>query len=462
MDILENDTIKKPHNINLMAGIIMIGTFVMVLNQTILFTALPHIMKDFNINASTVQWLSTAYMLTNGVLIPTTAFLSERFSTRQLFIGAMCMFLIETSIAVFANNFTTLLVARVIQACGAGITMPLMQMVLFTIYPKEKRGFIMGLAGLVIGFGPAIGPTLSGFIIDNFSWRYVFIVVLPITAIILILSILYIVNVSKTNKNRKFDFISIILSTLGFGLLLYATSSTNILLYLTIGIILVILFIFRQSKLDIPMLEFKVFKFSTFSLATIIAIISFISLISVETLLPMYIQNLRNMSALESGLILLPGAIISGIMSPISGRFLDKVGGKPLAIIGCIIITLSTIPFIFIKIDIPIILIIAIYALRLIGTTLTMMPITTIALNSLPNNLINHGSAVINTFRQVIGSIGTAFLVTTYTNMSAKALSTGITTDTISAQIYGMSWSFIFSLVLAVLGILVSLFIKKK
>lgn len=462
MNILKKDISKKPYNINLMAGIIMIGTFVMVLNQTILFTALPHIMKELNINATTVQWLSTGYMLTNGVLIPVTAFLSERFTTRQLFITAMSMFFIGTLIAVFSNSFSTLLLARIIQALGAGITMPLMQMVLFTIYPKEKRGFIMGLAGLVIGFGPAIGPTLSGFIIDNFSWIYIFIIVSPITLIILILSTIYIKNVTKVNKNRKFDFISVILSTLGFGSLLYATSSSNILLYLGIGIILVILFIFRQSKLDTPMLEFKVFKYYTFSLATIIAIVSFISLISIETLLPMYIQNLRNMSALDSGLILLPGAIISGVMSPISGRLVDKIGGKYIAILGSVIIALSTIPFIFLTIDMPIILIIIVYALRLIGTTLTMMPVTTLALNSLPNNLINHGSAVINTFRQVIGSIGTAFLITTYSNMSNKALETGTITDPISAQIYGMSSSFIVGLILACIGIVVSLRLKKS
>lgn len=461
MNILKKDISKKPYNINLIAAIIMIGTFVTVLNQTVLFTALPHIMKDFNINANTVQWLTTAYMLTNGILIPITAFFSERFTTRQLFISAMSMFFFGTLIAILANNFIILLIARIIQACGAGISIPFMQTVLFTIYPKEKRGFIMGLAGLVIGFGPAIGPTLSGFIIDNFSWRYIFIIVLPIAFLVLIFSAIYIKNITKTSNNRKFDLISVILSTLGFGSLLYSTSSSNTILYIIIGIISVILFIIRQSKLDKPMLEFKVFRYYVFILSTIISIISFISLISVETLLPMYIQNLRNMSALHSGLILLPGAIISGIMSPISGRIVDRIGGKLLAIIGSLIIALTAIPFMFLKIDMPIWIIIMVYAIRLIGTTLTMMPITTIALNSLPNDLINHGSAVINTFRQVGGSIGTAFLVTTYTSISSKALESGLITDPILSQIYGLRYSFIAAFILGLISIVISLFLKK-
>ncbi|NMC59911.1 MAG: multidrug efflux MFS transporter, partial [Candidatus Methanofastidiosa archaeon] len=460
------ETTKQFYNRNLITVIFMVGTFVTILNQTVLFTALPQIMLDFQISADIAQWLTTFYMLMNGVLIPVTAFLIEKYSTRQLFILAMGLFALGTTIAAISNNFTMLLLARIIQACGAGITIPLMQTVIFTIFPKEKRGTAMGLVGLVISFAPAIGPTFSGFVIDQFSWRYIFLLVLPIAVIVLLIAIVYLKNVTEVNKNQKIDLPSVVLSTLGFGFLLYGVSiagsnyqsSLSASLWIIAGIIGIVLFIIRELKLEIPMLEFRVFKSRGFSLTTISVVISFIVLMGLQTILPLYIQDIRNMSAFYSGLILLPGAIANGVVSLIAGNIYDKIGGKYLGLIGFLVIAVSSIPFVFLELNTSISIIIIFYTLIMLGIGIIMMPMTTEGLNSLRDNLIYHGTAVNNTFRQVGGSIGTALLITIYTNVSNNTIESGITE--INAQIHGMSYAFIGIAIFACIGIIISFFLK--
>lgn len=444
----------------------MVGTFVTTLNQTVLITALPHIMRSFSISADTAQWLTTAYLMMNGILIPVTAFLSEKYTTRQLFIAGMGLFIAGTALATVSNSFPMLLIARVIQACGPGINLPLMQTVFFKVFPKDKRGAAMGLAGLVVGFAPAIGPTLSGLIVDHFSWRYIFLIVLPVAIVVFALGIVYMRNVTEVSKGRRIDLPSVVLSTLGFGLLLYGTSvagssnNSGAAIWLVAGAIGIALFVIRELKIDKPMLEFRVFKYYLFTLTTLIAVISLTSSIGVELILPLYLQNLRNISGFHSGLILLPGAIVTGIASPIGGRIVDKIGGKQLSIVGFIIITAATIPFIFLRIDTPIWLLILFYSIRLLGISAIMMPVTTVGLNALPGNLISHGTAMNNTFRQVGSSIGTALLVTVYTGVSNTAMQSRRIPDPVHAQVHGMNYAFLVVAAFAFAGIVISFFLK--
>lgn len=461
---------KPTINRKLIVLIFVLGSFVTVLNQTVLITALPQIMKSFNISIDKAQWLTTAYLMTNGILIPVTAFLINKYTTRQLFITAIGLFVIGTVIAGLSNNFETLLVARVIQACGAGITIPLMQTVIFMIFPKERRGAIMGIIGLIIGFAPAIGPTLSGFIVDNFSWRHIFFLVLPISIISLIFAIVSMKNVGEVSKGEKIDLLSLILSTIGFGALLYsasligATTTANIhaTISLVIGAIGIVLLVIRSSKLERPMLEFKVLKSYVFTLSTIMGIVSFIALMAVETILPLYLQSIRGLNAFHSGLTILPGAIVMGIVSLVAGKVYDKIGAKPLAIIGFLIMTLTTIPFILLKVDTSIALLATFYALRLIGVAMIMMTLTTEGLNALPQNIISHGTAMNNTLRQIGGSIGTALMVTISSAIATNAMSTGKITNAVTAEIHGMNYGFIFVTVLSIIGFLLSFKLKSK
>ncbi|MEH7117525.1 DHA2 family efflux MFS transporter permease subunit [Neobacillus vireti] len=404
---------------------LMLGAFVAILNQTLLNVAIPHIMNDLGVSANTVQWLSTGYMLVNGILIPVTAYLIEKFGTRKLFIAAIFLFTIGSLVCSLSINFTMLMIGRVIQASGAGIIMPLLMTVFFALFPPEKRGKAMGLMGVVMIFAPAIGPTLSGWLIGHYSWRLLFDIVIPIGVLDLIFSFMWMKDVTKTT-NPKFDFPGLLFSTLGFGFLLYGFSeagsdgwdSMTVIVSLTVGAIFILAFIWRELTTDKPMLDLRVFKYDIFALTTIISMIVNMAMFGAMILLPIYLQNIRGFSALDSGLLMLPGAIVMGIMSPISGALFDKIGARWLGVIGLTITVITTWQFTKLSMSTSYAHLLLLYVFRMFGMSFIMMTIMTEGLNQLPRHLGAHGTAASNTARQIAGSIGTAFLVTVMTSRS--------------------------------------------
>ncbi|UZW15344.1 MDR family MFS transporter [Clostridium pasteurianum] len=462
---MENTTSLKVTNRNAIVIVFIIGAFVTILNQTLLVTALPHIMRSFNITADKVQWLTTAFMLVNGIFIPVTAFLIEKYSTRTLFMSFMGIFVIGTLVAALAPNFSVLLIARILQAVGAGGIMPLMQTVFLVIFPKEKRGTAMGMMGLVIAFAPAIGPTLSGWIVDRFSWHYLFYIILPIAIIDVIIAIFILKNVTEQRK-IKLDILSVILSSLGFGGILYgfSTAGSNgwsdkwVIAAILVGLISMLLFVLRQLKQERPLLELRVFKNRTFTITTILGMISFASMMGLETILPMYTQNLRNITAFHSGLMLLPGAIVMGAMSPITGVIFDKIGAKIIGIIGFLILTVTTFFFAFLDLNTSLTFIIIVYAIRMAGISMVMMPLITAGINALPSNLIAHATAVNNTFRQVAASIGTAVLITVMTNAAKNSTSK----NPLNAMVTGMDAAFLGAAILACVGLVLIFALKQE
>lgn len=460
---MENTKSLKASNRNAIVIVFIIGTFVTILNQTLLVTALPHIMRSFNITADKAQWLTTAFMLTNGIFIPITAFLIERYSTRALFIFSMGIFAVGTLVAALSPNFSILLIARILQAVGAGALMPLMQTVFLVIFPKEKRGAAMGMIGLVISFAPAIGPTLSGWIVDSFSWNYLFYIILPIAVIDLVVALFILKNVTEP-KEANLDILSVILSVLGFGGILYGFSTAGsdgwtdpwVIGTIVVGAVSLVLFVIRQLKIDSPILEFRVFKNRTFALTTVLSMLIFALMMAIETMLPLYTQNMRGISALHSGLMLLPGAIVMAGMSPIAGIIFDKIGSKLLAIIGLTIITITTFLLSYLKLDTSITFIVIVYAVRMAGVSMVMMPLITAGINALPNKLIAHATAMNNTFRQVGGSIGTAVLITVMSNVAKS----GKYTNPLNAQIAGMNSAFIIAAVVSLLALLLVFLLK--
>ncbi|MRG87834.1 MDR family MFS transporter [Salinibacillus xinjiangensis] len=463
-----------------MLAVMLIGAFVGILNETLLATALPSIRADFGINENKVQWLTTAFLLTNGVMIPISAFLIERFTTRKLFLTAFSIFGVGTFIGAISHTFPLLLTGRIVQATGSGIMLPLMMTVILTVIPREKRGGAMGFAGIVISFGPAIGPTLSGWLLNHFSWRSLFYVVLPIVILTVIFAYFAIKNVTRLTY-PKIDVISIILSSLGFGGLLYGFSSAgedgwssaSVLTPLIGGALILAIFIMRQLKLKTPLLQFRVFKFNVFSLSLIITMIVLMSMIGAETLLPLYMQELRGFSPLESGLMLLPGAIVMGIMSPVTGMLFDKFGARWLAVPGLAIVAITTFVFTNLSMDTSFTLLATIYAIRMFGLALAMMPVMTAGLNQIPDEWNAHGSAMANTMQQVSASIGTAILVTVMTTgaknfkpdlASLGGLSQAEAQQQIANQalLSGYNQAFLFASILAVVGMLLALFLKSK
>ncbi|MBS4201990.1 DHA2 family efflux MFS transporter permease subunit [Bacillus sp. FJAT-49732] len=404
----------------------MLGAFVAILNQTLLNVAIPHIMNDLSISASTVQWLSTGYMLTNGIFIPITAFLIARLGTRKLFLSAVSAFTVGSVICSISTSFSILMLGRVVQAAGAGIIMPLLMTVFLTIFPKEKRGAAMGLFGVAILFAPAIGPTLSGWLIGHYSWRILFDIVIPFGVIALILAFFWMADVTEITK-PKFDTYGFIFSTIGLGFLLYGFSeagnngwgSTIVLVTLIIGVIGLIAFIWRELTADEPMLELRVFKYDIFALTTVIGAIINMAMFAAMLLLPIYLQNIRGFSALDSGLLMLPGAIVMAIMMPISGWLFDKIGARWLAVFGLIVTVITTWQFTTLSITTSYGFIMLLYVMRMFGMSFLSMTVTTEGMNQLPTKLAGHGTSASNTARTVAGSIGTAFLVTVMTTRSA-------------------------------------------
>ncbi|MBH0169230.1 DHA2 family efflux MFS transporter permease subunit [Fictibacillus sp. 18YEL24] len=447
-------------------ALLLAGTFIAILNQTLMITAIPPIMKEMNITANSAQWLTTVFMLVNGIMIPVSAFLLERFTTRQLFISAMSVFAVGTLVAGLAPNFETLLLGRVIQSSGAGVMLPLMQTVFLMIFPVNKRGSAMGLVGLVISFAPAIGPALSGWVTSHYSWRVLFFIILPIAIIDIIVAFFALKNVTETSKT-KVDVASIILSSFGFGGLLYGfTCAGNLgwtapstLIWLAIGVVALILFITRQLRLAHPMLEFRVFANSIFPLTIIIGMITFLGLIGAETIIPLFMQNMRDFTAFEAGLALLPGALITGLLSPITGRLFDKFGARWLAIIGLTIITGSSFAFATLSPTTSFTFLTVMYGVRMFGLAMVMMPVATAGLNRLPKRLIPHGAAMDNTMKMIAASVGTAILVTVMTTTAETA---GARPEITHPDMYGANMAFIVVSVLSLIGLVISFFIKEK
>ncbi|MDS3930653.1 DHA2 family efflux MFS transporter permease subunit [Staphylococcus epidermidis] len=408
----------------------LFGMFIAILNQTLLNVALPKINTEFNISASTGQWLMTGFMLVNGILIPISAFLFNKYSYRKLFIIGLALFTLGSLVCAISFNFPIMMSGRVLQAIGAGILMPLGSNVIVTIFPPEKRGVAMGTMGIAMILAPAIGPTLSGYIVQNYDWNVMFYGMFFIGIIAIVIGLFWF-KLYQSTTNPKADIPGIIYSTIGFGSLLYGFSeagnkgwgSTEIVTMFIVGTVFIIFFILRELRMKAPMLSLEVLKYPTYTLTTIINMIVMMSLYGGMILLPLYLQNLRGFSALDSGLLLLPGALVMGALGPVAGKLLDTIGIKPLAIFGIGIMTYATWELSKLNMDTTYLHIMWIYIVRSFGMAFVMMPIMTAGMNALPPRLISHGNAFVNTMRQLAGSIGTAILVTVMTTQQTNHLS---------------------------------------
>jgi EmrB/QacA subfamily drug resistance transporter len=458
--------------------IMILGAFLATLNQTVMSVATPELMVDFNITAATAQWLTTGYMLVNGVLIPITAYLMQRFTTRELFQTSMFIFLAGTIVSALASSFPVLLTGRLIQAAGAGIIMPLLMTVILTLFPPNKRGAAMGMVGFAIIFAPAIGPTIAGYILENYKWETMFYGMIPLVVIVIICGFIYLRNVSE-RIHAKIDILSVILSTVGFGAVMYGFSragslgwsSAEVITFITVGILSLVLFTWRQLKLDSPLLDLRAFKYSMFSLTTIINIAVTMVMYADMMLLPLYLQNARGFTALESGLLMFPGSLLMGIMMPITGKLFDKFGAKWLSVIGMAITIITTLGFINLTDTTSYAYLVLMSTGRRFGMAMLLMPITTAGLNQLPARLNAHGTAISNTIKQVAGAVGTSLLVTIMTSRTTthmkELMTSGGAEGTTQAQmvtaasIHGINDAYLVIVGIGVIGMLLSFFIKR-
>ena len=452
--------VEKDLKVGLILTVLLIGAIAAILNQTVLNVALPTLSTEFGVSTTTAQWLVTLYMLVNGIFIPITAFLMARFSTRQLFFTSMIVFSLGTILCGVAPSFSVLLAGRVVQAIGAGIVMPLLINVVFTLFPIDKRGAAMGIVGVAIMFAPAVGPTLSGLLITTLSWRFIFFAILPFSLTALIAAFFVLKNVSE-QRPAKLDVWGVIASTFGFGGILYGFGiagqagwgSMTVITALIVGVIGLVLFVIRQFSIDYPLIDLRIFKSLPFTYSVIISF--FINGVSYSAmiLIPIYLQTNRGFSALESGLFLLPGSIVMAILSPIAGRMFDRYGMKWIGIFGTVLLVFATGMFTNLTYTSGIIFLSIVYIVRSVGLTFVTMPLTTAGLNGLPSKLYGDGTAMQSTIQAISGAIGTAVMTTIMTTQTNLFMSTAEKGQTASdGLLYGINSAFVGATTFAVLA----------
>jgi MFS transporter, DHA2 family, lincomycin resistance protein len=464
------DTQFKVKNPKSMAFILMLGAFIGLFGETALNMALTNVMDEFSVKPALAQWLTTGYLLVLAILVPISALLMKWFTTRQLVIGGLLVSMIGAILAALSIDFTMLLIGRIVQAIGTGILIPVMTSVLLIIFPVHKRGVVMGVMGLVITLGPALGPTLSGVIISTLGWPYIFWISAVLYMFLTIFAAAKIMNVSEITKPR-IDILSVTLSTIGFGGLIYAlatmaeasVSSPKVWVPLFAGIIALVLFGTRQMSMAQPMVNLRVFKYPMFTLGTAMMFLGILIILSTGILLPMYLKGALLLSAAVAGLLLLPGNAINVIMSPIVGTLFDKFGPRMFVIIGSAIILIANVMFMnIVSAATPAWQIIVAFMILFFGLTMVMMPSQTNALNQLPRALYADGSAAMNTLNQVAGAAGTAIAITLFTaGQSGYAVNFP---DASKQEVLaaGIKYTFYFLSGISAVTLICSLFVKKS
>ena len=400
-----------------MIGVLLAGTLLAVLNQTLLSPALPAIMASLEVDATTVQWLTSGYSLVEAVIIPLSAFLIGRFTTRQLFNTGFVIFAIGSLAAALAPNFWVLLLGRVLQAACTGMVMPMVFTVILLVFPREKRGTAMGAIGLIIGFAPAVGPSVAGLLVDSVGWRWLFGIVTILTVVVLVLSLVLLRNYGDF-KRTSFDKLSVLLSSTGLVCLLYGlstfSSSDNLFVtgvLIVIGLVLVGLFVRRQLKLPVPMLKVDILKTRKYATTVVIIVIVQAALMGTGVITPLYIQGVCGYSATMSGVAMLPGAVIGAFMGLVSGRLFDRFGVRKVVVPGSLVALFGAFCLTLLGMDTDFVFIMLAYTILTIGLQFTMTPLNTWGVNALSNDVIQHAQGLSNTLNQVAASLGTAMLV---------------------------------------------------
>jgi DHA2 family lincomycin resistance protein-like MFS transporter len=449
----------------------LVAAFVVILNETIMSVALPRLMVDLDISARTVQWLTTAFMLTMAVVIPTTGFLLERISTRTVFMLAMGLFSAGTLLAAVSPGFWLLLPARIVQASGTAVMIPLLMTTVLTLVPAERRGVVMGNLSIAISVAPAIGPTLSGLVLQFLSWRFMFVLVLPIALAILMYGSRRLANVGQPGQQRL-DIGSVLLSIPAFGGFVYglsqlgrgASGSAVALGFIGLGVICLLSFGWRQLRLARhgrdPLLDLRAFRYPMFSVSLALLCLAMLALFGMVILLPMYLQTVRGIGSLATGLMLLPGGLLMGLAGPTVGRIMDRYGPRVLAVPGAALLTFTLWRFSSADAVTPIWMLIGLHMLLMLGLACLFTPAFTAGLNPLPPSLYSHGSAIFGTLQQVAGAAGTALLVAIMAGRTATLVAAGV--PQLAALNGGIQTAFGVAALMSIASLVLAFFIRNS
>lgn len=463
--------------------LLLVSAFVVILNETILSVALPPIMDDLDLAETTAQWLTTGFMLTMAVVIPTTGYLMGRFSTRQVFTIAMTTFTMGTLICAVSPSFLPLLAGRIVQASGTAIMMPLLMTTVMNLVPPSKHGMVMGNISIVISVAPALGPTISGLILSFAPWRALFLLVLPIAVIALLFGLRRIENVDEATA-QPVDLLSVALSGVGFGTLVYGLTGisggqdqsaaadaasdavsggapTAAIVCLVIGVVSLALFVWRQvllQKVERALLDLRTFATRNFSVAVGLMVVMMGAMFGVVVLLPIFLQRVAELSTLQVGLMMLPGGLAMGLLAPLVGRLFDRVGPRPLLVPGLSAVVIGI--GIMSRVPEQAWLIVVGHVVMSLGLAFVFTPLMTTALGSLPKRLYPHGSAIVGTVQQVAGAAGAALMVSIMSRVASGTVADGGTH--LEGIASGTSVAFTLSAVLGVATVVIALFIRRN
>jgi EmrB/QacA subfamily drug resistance transporter len=396
--------------------VLVAGAFLSVLCQTLLNPALPAIMSELGITATTAQWLISGFTLMNALVIPITAFLMDRFSTRRLFAAILGFFVLGSLLAGWGANFGLVLAGRLMTAGCAGVLMPMSITIMMLVFPRERRGAAMGLFTLVTMFAPAIGPVVSGILTDSVGWHLMFFIIAGLAALLLVAGMLWLKNVGEL-KRPTLDKLSLALCSLGLFALLYGLSEVGNLpvaglITIAVGAVVLVFFTRRQLAMETPVLQLRVLADKQFLTGTIVAMLISASLTAAAVTLPLYIQNVRGMSATISGMVMMPGAVLGAVVGYFAGNLHDRFGSRYLTISGVSLLAIGSLGMALFGDDTPLPFIIVTFCVRSIGLMLANTPINLWAIEKLSNNLLSHGNSVSSTLRMIAATFGTAVMVT--------------------------------------------------
>ena len=448
--------------------LLVIVTFVVILNETIMINAIPRLMESFRVSEQAAQWVSTAFMLTMAAVIPVTGWFLQRVPTRTAYATAMGVFITGTAIAAAAPVFELLLLGRVVQAAGTAVMMPLLMTTLMTVVPVTDRGRVMGNVTMAISVAPALGPAVSGVVLQLGSWRLLFLLVLPIAAAVTWSGLRQLEDVGEPQVS-DIDWLSVVVAAAGFGSLVYgltrfAEGDVGGPLAITgFGALLVAAFVVRQLRLQrtgAPLLDLRALQRGTFTKALVLMSVAFMTMLGAMILLPLYLQNVRGLSPLETGLLVMPGGLAMGLLGPTVGRVFDRFGGRVLVVPGSIGIVVSLAGFSQVSLTMPYWQVLALHVVMMVSLAATFTPVFTLGLGALPMHLYSHGSSILGTLQQVAAALGTALVVTVMSARTTQLVADGAAVA--SAQLSGMKVAFVIATALAVVTIVVAALLPSR
>ena len=430
-------------------AVLLLGTFTMSISQSSLSTAYPTLMAAFHLSAATIQWLTTGFMLVMCISMPLSPWLLNNLSFKTMFLGALGLFdlgsliIVLTPLSLGSYGFLVMMLGRVLEAFAVGVLFPSYQTGLLEITPKANRGTTMGIAGLVMGSALACGPIISGIILKYFSWQSLFYFFIIVISLVIILAASGLIKDVIPRKQSQLDWLSVLLPLGLIGLVyvfdLWARSRGNLIINLTtlvISLIFLGCFVYRQFHLAMPLLELRVLKTFNYVLAILLTSISYMALIVVTIIFPLYYQEVLHVSPFISGMSLVPGAVFLSILNLFSGKLADKIGFKPTMLIGMLMIICGWLMASLSLSHLSLLTMIICAAIIEGGNAFVMMPAVTLGANSLPNQLVSHGTAVITTIRQVLGSAGVALATVILTQVSQQQRLLGVNTLTANLKAY--------------------------